>query len=74
MNNEIIETKPRVIKHRKYCSEDSPTKEVNIWRGMDRKTYNYILHNRYYDDNILIRNGLYYLVKARQERSVATAV
>lgn len=73
MKSEITGTKPRTILHKKNHKEKNPTKEVLIWRGLDIKTYKYILTNKYYPDILLIQNGLDYIVALKQQRNSPVA-
>jgi hypothetical protein len=72
MKSEITQKEPRTILHKVNQKEKNPSKEVLVWRGLDKKTYNYMLTNRYYDDKILVQNNLEFLVDLRKTR-VATA-
>jgi len=75
MNSEITQEKSRIILHKKNQKEKVPSKEVKIWRGLDKKTYKYMLTNRYYPDKILSQNQLEFMVFLRDQRNktVATA-
>jgi hypothetical protein len=72
MKSEITQEKPRAVLHKKNQKEKEPSKEVWIWRGLDKNTYKYMLTNKYYPDKILIQNNLEFLVELRKTR-VATA-
>jgi hypothetical protein len=72
MKSEITQKEPRTILHKVNQKEKNPSKKVLVWRGLDKKTYNYMLTNRYYDDKILVQNNLEFLVDLRKTR-VATA-
>ena len=43
MKSEIIQEKPRAVLHKKNQKEKEPSKEVWIWRGLDKNTYKYML-------------------------------
>ena len=78
MKSEIIEEETRTIEHRRNQKAkigDKGNIKVPIFRGLDIKTYKYMLTNRYYDDKILVRNELEFLVERRNSRfnRVATA-
>lgn len=68
MKNEIIQSKPSIAMHKKNSKEKEPSKKVFVWRGIDKKTYNYMLTNRYYDATILTRNNLQLIVDLKNTK------
>lgn len=64
----ITQEKAEIILHKRNAKEVKPSKKVALWRGMDKKTYKYILSNRYYPDIILVRNSLEFMVDLRKQR------
>lgn len=71
MKSEIIKKETTSVEHRKNQKAkvgDKGNIKIPIFRGIDIKTYNYMLRNRYYDDKILIRNELEFIVDKRKER------
>ena len=78
MKSEIYREETRTVEHRKNQKAkigDKGNIKVPIFRGLDIKTYKYLLTNRYYPDKILIRNELEFIVERRNTRfnRVATA-
>ncbi len=69
MYSEITQTEPRKIHHKANQKELVPSKLVHIWRGLDRRTYKYILTNRYYDTKILERNDLGFMIDLKKQRA-----
>jgi hypothetical protein len=71
MKSEIIREETRTVEHRKNQKAklgDKSNIRVPIFRGLDTKTYNYILRNRYYPDRLLIRNELEIIFERRKAR------
>lgn len=71
MKSEIIKEETRTVEHRKNQKAkigDKSNIKVPIFRGLDTKTYKYMLSNRYYPDIILTRNGLEFLVEKRNQK------
>lgn len=74
MYSEITQEKPRQVRHKVNHKELVPSKSVNIWRGLSRKIYKYILTNRYYDDKILVRNELDFMIDLRRGKFPKTTM
>ncbi len=66
MKSEIIKEQTRTVMHKINAAAKEPTKNVPIFRGLDIKTYKYILSNKYYPDSILNGTDMEFLVGARK--------
>jgi hypothetical protein len=68
MNSVIIKNETTTIKHKKNAASKTPEVSVPIFRGMDLKTFKYILQNRYYPDTLISLIGLDYIQPQRTIR------
>lgn len=67
----ITQEKASVIYHKRNAKEVKPSKKVPLWRGMDKKTYKYILSNKYYPDIILSRNSLEFMIDLKNQKQAS---
>ena len=80
MKSQITQEQTRTIEHRrnqKAKKGDARNINVPIFRGLDIKTYKYILNNRYFPVKILLQNQLEHMIdlhNKKYSKPVATEV